>query len=69
VLAGLGKNAKQCMMVGNDVKEDMCAARLGMDTFLLKECLINSEKSDISAYKQGNFDDLLDIIGQLPAVK
>lgn len=66
ILAAIGKKASQCIMVGNDVKEDMCAARLGMDTFLLKDCLINSDNCDISGYKQGGFDDLLDYIRRLP---
>jgi len=66
ILAALGKKASQCIMVGNDVREDMCVASLGMDTFLLKDCLINSENRDISGYKQGNFDDLLNLIRLLP---
>ena len=37
VLKNLGKDARECIMIGNDVKEDMCAARLGMDTFLLTD--------------------------------
>lgn len=66
VLLGLGKQAKECIMVGNDVKEDMCAANLGMDTYLLKDCLICQEAEDISTYKQGDFDDLLDFVRRLP---
>lgn len=68
VLANIGKDAKDCIMVGNDVKEDMCASNLGMDTFLLKECLICSEKDDITNYKQGSFDDLLQMIMELPSL-
>lgn len=66
VLTNLGKEAKECIMIGNDVKEDMCAERLGMDTYLLKDCLICPEEEDISGYKQGDFDDLLAYIINLP---
>jgi FMN phosphatase YigB (HAD superfamily) len=66
VLENLGKTAQECIMIGNDVKEDMCAAGLGMDTFLLKDCLICPEDQDITAYKQGNFDELLDLVSELP---
>lgn len=68
ILSGLGRKARECIMVGNDVKEDMCASELGMDTFLLTECLINSENSDIGIYKHGNFDELLKMIRQLPDI-
>ncbi len=68
VLKNMGKNPDECIMVGNDVKEDMCAASLGMDTYLLKDCLICSQEADISNIKQGDFDELLDFIKQLPSL-
>jgi HAD superfamily hydrolase (TIGR01549 family) len=68
VLAGIGKEPEECIMVGNDVREDMCAARLGMDTFLLKDCLICPEGEDISGFQQGNFNDLHQMIMELPSI-
>ena len=58
VLAQLGVQPKQCLMVGNDVGEDMVASRLGMQVFLLTDCLINKTGADISQYPHGNFEDL-----------
>lgn len=69
ILDKLNLDPKDCIMVGNDVKEDMCAAALGMDTFLLKECLICEEGVDISHLKQGGFEELLEFIRQLPIAK
>ncbi len=66
VLKNLGKEAEDCIMIGNDVKEDMCAARLGLDTYLLKDCLICPEEEDISGYRQGDFDELLSFLSDLP---
>ncbi len=66
VLEKLGKKAEECIMIGNDVKEDMCAAGLGMDTFLLKDCLICPEDQDITCYRQGDFDELLALVTGLP---
>lgn len=66
ILSAINKEAGECIMIGNDVKEDMCTARLGMDTYLLKECMICSEEEDITGYKQGSFDDLLEMIEKLP---
>lgn len=68
VLLNIGKKPEECIMIGNDVKEDMCAASLGLDTYLLKECLICPEGADISMLKQGDFDDLYNMINGLPAV-
>ncbi len=52
-------NPEDCMMVGNDVKEDMVAGKLGMDVFLVTDCLINPEKEDISSFPHGSLEDLL----------
>lgn len=68
ILRKIGKDPEECIMVGNDVKEDMCAAELGMDTFLLKDCLINTDGLDITGLRQGNFHDLLAFIKKLPFV-
>lgn len=66
VLSNIGKEPKECIMVGNDVAEDMCAAELGMEAYLLKDCLISSENIDISGFKQGDFNDLYELIKELP---
>ena len=49
-------------MVGNDVGEDMIARDLGMQVFLLTDCLINRKEKDISVYPNGSFDELMDYI-------
>ena len=59
VLEKLGVSADECLMVGNDVGEDMVTEKLGMRVFLLTDCLINKHGADISAYPQGGFDELL----------
>ena len=47
-----------CVMVGNDVSEDMVVANYGMKVFLLTDCLLNKKELDTSSYPQGNFDNL-----------
>lgn len=68
VLTNIGKKPEECIMVGNDVVEDMCALQLGMDAFLLKDCLICPEDIDISNIKQGSFEDLYNMIEALPSI-
>ena len=58
VLRRVGLSAEDCLMVGNDVGEDMIAAELGMKVFLLTDCLINKGNADINQYPHGDFDDL-----------
>ena len=53
---------EECLMVGNDVEEDMIAERLGMKVFLLDKCLINKKAKDISVYPCGDHDALMDFI-------
>ncbi|MBO5212270.1 MAG: HAD hydrolase-like protein [Clostridia bacterium] len=65
ILNELSLNPEECLMVGNDVRDDMIAERLGMKVFLLTDCLINSENADISVYPQGNFSKLKEYIDKL----
>ena len=58
IVQKLGLNPTECLMVGNDVNEDMIAAQLGMKVFLVTDCLLNPDGKDISVYPHGNFDGL-----------
>ena len=49
-------------MVGNDVREDMVARELGMDVFLITDCLLNVENKDISQYPNGSWEDFWEYI-------
>lgn len=53
---------EECLMVGNDVSDDMVARKLGIDVFLITKCLINYENEDISAYNHGDFENLMEYI-------
>ena len=58
ILRRMELEAEDCLMVGNDVAEDMVAARLGMRVFLLTDCIINKAGEDIGRYPHGGFDAL-----------
>lgn len=62
ILGKLNLKSEECLMVGNDVGEDMVAGTLGMKVFLLTDCLINKENADISQYPHGGFPELLNYI-------
>lgn len=61
----LGVEARECMMIGNDVGEDMIAQSIDMKTFLLTDCLINQTNADITQYSKGSFQVLLDELKRL----
>ena len=55
------------LMVGNDYTEDGAARTLGMDFFLLTDCLIAPQDADLSAVRHGSLADLLAFLQTLPA--
>ena len=58
ILEKTGLSPEECLMVGNNAEEDMIAETLGMQIFLLTDCLINEKSADISGYPQGGFEEL-----------
>ena len=65
VISRLGVKPEECVMVGNDVLEDMISSELGVKTFLLTDCLINRKNLDYSKYEQGGFEELIEFIKNL----
>lgn len=62
ILEKLDLHPTECLMVGNDVEEDMIAETLGMKTFLLTDCLINKHNRDIDCFQHGSFPELMEYI-------
>ena len=67
ILRRLDLDPQECLMVGNDVGDDMVAAELGMRVFLLTDHLINKGGADITQYPRGSFADLQVYIDELLA--
>ena len=68
VLEVIGKRPEQCLMVGNDVQEDLIALKLGIKTFLIKNHMIHrTEEAIISTY-EGNYEDFYSFVKELPDV-
>ena len=63
ITSALNLDPTRCLMVGNNVEEDILpAATVGLDTFLLTDCLM-SKSDTLPDVPHGNFDDLLDFLG------
>ncbi len=61
----LGVEPRECLMVGNDVSDDMPAKDTGMSVFLLTDCLLNAEPKDLERYPSGGFAELIKFIDEL----
>lgn len=61
----IGVEPECCLMVGNDVDDDMVAQKLGMKVFLLTDNLINKSGEDISQFPNGDFNALNAYIDEL----
>jgi len=55
----LNLKATGCIMVGNDVQEDMVAADLGMKTYLVTDFLIDNNEGEKKIDWQGTMEELL----------
>ncbi len=49
---------EDCLMIGNDVREDTAAREIGMDVFLLTPCLIDREGLGFGDCPHGDYADL-----------
>ena len=62
ILRRIGVSPENCLMVGNDVTEDMAAMELGMGGFVLTDCLINREGKNLDDYPHGGFPELTEYL-------
>jgi|SRR5690554_1033556 len=62
MLAKIGLRGEDCLMVGNDTKEDLVAAELGFDTFLLEDYIIDRETPHRPTWR-GSWPELLGVLG------
>jgi FMN phosphatase YigB (HAD superfamily) len=65
ILEKFNADAGECLMIGNDVGDDMVVEDLNIHTFLLTDCLINTASADIERYRHGDFDALFRYIKDL----
>ncbi|WP_028307280.1 HAD family hydrolase [Desulfitibacter alkalitolerans] len=65
ILEEINAKPEECLMVGNDMQEDMVASRLGMKTFLVEDYLIDNNTFSIEPTYRGTFADFRDCIMEL----
>jgi len=58
ILSKAGKSPEQCIMIGNNPAEDMVAAGLGAEVFLVTDFMENETGIDISVFRHGTIEDM-----------
>lgn len=62
ILNCLKARPEECLMVGNDVEEDLVCRRLGMKTFLVEDWLLNTKNLPVETDYRGSFKDLTEFL-------
>ncbi len=65
ILDLLGAMPEQCLMIGNDVEEDMIAARLGIHTYLVEDYLINRSREPLKVDYRGSLKELFTFLKKI----
>jgi FMN phosphatase YigB (HAD superfamily) len=69
VFSKINKSPEQCIMVGNNPAEDMCAGQLGTETYLVTDFTENEAEVDISEFRKGSLKELEVYLMSFPSLK
>lgn len=69
VLENIKKKPSTCMMVGNDINEDMVAKEIGMKTYLIEDHMIGTDVDHGNIDYKGNYEDFYKFVKSLPSLK
>ena len=62
ILEKIEESPDNCLMIGNDLKEDAVASRLGIETMIVEDKLIEREDSSYNISWQGTLKELKELI-------
>jgi len=65
----LNISPNNCLMIGNDVQDDMVAGSIGMATFLVTDYMIDRGSPRFEPDYQGTLADLYEFVCQLPDIR
>lgn len=68
ILEKINKTPEECLMVGNDVQEDVIAMKLQIECYLITDCIINRD-GDPLPDNHSNFAEFIEKIKTWPEVK
>jgi len=68
ILRDINKDASECIMVGNDVQEDLIAGKAGIKTFLIKDHMIHRTGEEITSDYIGSYEDFYRFVKEIPTL-
>lgn len=63
ILQKTGKRPEECLMVGNDAREDCAARQAGIEVYLVTDCLLNPDGADLGGIETGSFAEFMEYAG------
>lgn len=69
VLSDLNLKAEECLMVGNDLNEDMIVSHLNMKTYLITNHVMQEEVLPESVIYSGEYDDFYTFVDNLAPIQ
>lgn len=68
ILEKIDEKPSKCMMVGNDIAEDMKAKELGMTTYLIEDYIIGNIEDNKNIDYKGNYEEFYNFCKGLPSL-
>ena len=68
VLSHLNVDASECLMVGNDIQEDMIVSKLNIDSYLITDHVIQKDVIPESVTYSGNYEDFFRFVESLEPI-
>lgn len=69
ILRDINKKPEECLMVGNDVQEDLIAGKLGIKTYLITDNLLHKSDESICCDYKGSYMEFVNFLNSLPSLK
>jgi len=69
ILKDIEKKPEDCLMVGNDVQEDLISKKLGLKTYLITNNLLHRNEDKIITDYTGEYEDFYEYVQTLPRLK
>ena len=68
ILAQIGREGENCLMIGNNPVDDMAAREAGLEVYLVTDCIENPDGLPVDGFPHGSFRELEEALAKLPQI-
>ncbi|MBD5153484.1 MAG: HAD family hydrolase [Oscillibacter sp.] len=68
ILAQIGKEGENCLMIGNNPVDDMAAREAGLEVYLVTDCIENPDGLPVDGFPHGSFREMEAVLAKLPQI-